>query len=677
MLIRTYHLDDLPPLSENAASSCYQDWSASASPLQRNRRYRVTTVIGIDDNEWFLLQQRPSHALILPKATSSNLPIVVMRCDEVKVDSSFIARKLDSFLSSDKDVTCRSLMTTVLLNGVSHEELGEAVLQTLGTYGCEVVFTLSKCVVLDEGPHFYSDAGIFRAIRLRADYQEAFILTTVPSQDDEDHYESLAANIANTHTLAVPIPSRLHSHPSAEKPLAGMRIAVKDLFHLKGVHTGGGNRAYRALYAAQTKSSSTVRLAISKGCIAVGKAKTVEFGGSQESCGDWIDYSYPLNCRGDGYIGATGSSTGSAAALAAYEYLDITIGTDAGGSVRDPATAQGLFGLRPTHDGSVEIEAIVPCQRFQRSGFLARDLVKLGQFVNHAADIPFATRTERGFNRVMFPPDYAIDISAAQTLCKIFAQDLAAFLNTSLDETSFEILWETAKPETIDHGFFEYFDKTFITLLANDYWKDAETFRRDYEQAYSRRPYVCPVTQWLWEFGSTRTADELRQADSRVSQHNEWFTKHVLGLSSHGASLVVTPECYMSRRDEYLPHPARRSWFGFDSNLHASFAGLPSLVVPVGQVPYLSKTSGVVEQLPISVAITTSKGLDSQLIELVLSFLRHQCLPTEVNAGRNTFTTKPINPQHSSQRQQEETDKILHRHDSVQQLRNITRTHSQ
>lgn len=187
----------------------------------------------------------------------------------------------------------------------------------------------------------------------------------------------LAANTGDSHTLAIAVPSRLHHQPSDEKPLSGLRIAVKDLFHLRGVHTGGGNRAYRSLYSAQRTSSHAVELAISKGCVVLGKTKTAELGGSQEVCGDWTDYSYPLNCRADGYLVATGSSTGSAAALAAYEFLDITVGTDgnvfrrrgsslanqaaAGGSVRDPAASQGIFGLRPSHDAAEEKLSIIPC----------------------------------------------------------------------------------------------------------------------------------------------------------------------------------------------------------------------------------------------------------------------------------------------------------------------------
>lgn len=77
-----------------------------------------------------------------------------------------------------------------------------------------------------------------------------------------------------------------------------MRVAVKDLFHLKGVHTGCGNRAYRMLHEAAEVSSVDVERIVKLGGIIVGKTKTVEFGGSQEVIGDWSDYFYPFCDKG-------------------------------------------------------------------------------------------------------------------------------------------------------------------------------------------------------------------------------------------------------------------------------------------------------------------------------------------------------------------------------------------
>lgn len=116
--------------------------------------------------------------------------------------------------------------------------------------------------------------------------------------------------------------------PTAEKPLAGMRVGVKDVLDLKGVHTGNGNRAFAQCYPPANHSADFIDVMIRQGAIIVGKTKTVEFAGEQEVVADWVDYSYPFNPRGDSYLGATGSSTGSAAAIASYQWLDITLGTD-------------------------------------------------------------------------------------------------------------------------------------------------------------------------------------------------------------------------------------------------------------------------------------------------------------------------------------------------------------
>lgn len=66
---------------------------------------------------------------------------------------------------------------------------------------------------------------------------------------------------------------------------------------------------------------------INAGAVIVGKTKTAQFA-SGERAGDWVNYPCPFNPRGDGYLDQDGSSTGSAAAVAGYSWLDYSIGTD-------------------------------------------------------------------------------------------------------------------------------------------------------------------------------------------------------------------------------------------------------------------------------------------------------------------------------------------------------------
>jgi Asp-tRNA(Asn)/Glu-tRNA(Gln) amidotransferase A subunit family amidase len=192
-------------------------------------------------------------------------------------------------------------------------------------------------------------------------------------------YEILNASAPGASSLSVGVLSRLYFPKTFARPLEGLRVSVKDVLHLKGTYTGAGNRAYRSLYPAFTSTSAAVQRAIELGAIVVGKAKTAEFAGSQEVIWDWCDYSYALNARAYGYLASMGSSTGtgSASGLAAYPWLDMPIGSDgkqslnlrtcltmliaaAGGSIRDPSVVHGIFGFRPTHDGSPTNDAVIP-----------------------------------------------------------------------------------------------------------------------------------------------------------------------------------------------------------------------------------------------------------------------------------------------------------------------------
>ena len=133
----------------------------------------------------------------------------------------------------------------------------------------------------------------------------------------------------------VAVPSHLHYPRNTEKPLNGLRLAVKDIFDLNGVRTAASNRSFRDLYPPRTKTAGTIQRLIDQGAIIVGKTKTTTFADRELATSDWIDTHSPFNPRGDGYIWGGGSSTGSAAAVAAYDWLDFAVGIDSEASNPD------------------------------------------------------------------------------------------------------------------------------------------------------------------------------------------------------------------------------------------------------------------------------------------------------------------------------------------------------
>src|SRR5687768_5547426 len=101
-----------------------------------------------------------------------------------------------------------------------------------------------------------------------------------------------------------------------------------------------------------------------------GKTKTSQFAHGADPW-QFVDIHYPWNPRGDGYLTAASSSSGSAAAIAAYDWVDIAIGSDTRGSVRKPAALVGSYGIRPTRN-SMNLSGVIPlATEMDTAGFFA------------------------------------------------------------------------------------------------------------------------------------------------------------------------------------------------------------------------------------------------------------------------------------------------------------------
>lgn len=125
-------------------------------------------------------------------------------------------------------------------------------------------------------------------------------------------------------------------------PLDGIPFAVKDLFHIAGYATVAGSKALPDEIA--TITATAVRRLTDAGMIALGKVQTVEFAfggwGTNAVMGTPLNPRDPKTPRAPG-----GSSSGSGVAVAAG-LVPAALGTDTGGSVRNPAAMCGIVGLK-------------------------------------------------------------------------------------------------------------------------------------------------------------------------------------------------------------------------------------------------------------------------------------------------------------------------------------------
>jgi amidase len=166
--------------------------------------------------------------------------------------------------------------------------------------------------------------------------------------------------------------------------LAGLTMAVKDVFDIDGYRTGNGHPLWLETHEPAQSTASAVAHLVGAGACMLGKTHTDELAYSLN--GQNAHYGTPTNPKAPGRIPG-GSSSGSAVAVAGG-LVDFALGTDCGGSVRLPASFCGIYGVRSSQ-GLIPADGVVKlAPSFDTVGWFARD-----------------AETMRRVGAVLLPPD--------------------------------------------------------------------------------------------------------------------------------------------------------------------------------------------------------------------------------------------------------------------------------
>ncbi|KAF9872970.1 hypothetical protein CkaCkLH20_09480 [Colletotrichum karsti] len=541
------------------------------------------------------------------------------------------------------DVWQPAFLSTVFLAGAPSPAFGETYDAANKT--TSVVVPLSGSSSLPSGPYFLdtTTGDVHQAFRLYPDFAGAFSESLL--QTPEHTFQTLSAQIPASASLTIGVPSRLYFTPTPEKPLAGVRVGVKDIYSLAGVRGSNGNRAWYALYPPAAATGPAVRNLLDAGAVVVGFQKPSQFANGEAATADWVDYHAPFNPRGDGYNDPSSSSSGAGAAVASYPWLDLALGSDTGGSIRGPSNVQGLFGNRPSHD-LVGLDGVMPLSpTLDTPGFLTRDPAiwdaASGAMYgdNYTSLVGAEVRYPKTVYTLGFPA--GVDSPVAKIL-NTFVAELVAFLGTEATDFDLDEAWAATGPEaarnlTLD----EFLGTTYATLITKEQTALVrDPFYADYAAAHDGRlPFVNPVPLARWAWGDAQPSTSLAEAKANKTVFMDWFNTAVLAPSpdpsttcSSGLLLYVGSAGVANPRNQYPSEPGTPP-MGFSNGRISVFSGAPDHVFPLGEVGSVSSVTNHTEMLPVTVDVMAARGCDGLIVRLARDLVERGVLRVPM-AGR-------------------------------------------
>ena len=186
--------------------------------------------------------------------------------------------------------------------------------------------------------------------------------------DRSEKSKKLNVFITENFTSAIDQAKKFDETPNYELKLPGIPIAVKDLFCTNGVKTTAGSKILKNFIP--TYESTVTQNIWNQGGILLGKLNCDEF--AMGSSNETSFFGNVQNPVGENLVPG-GSSGGSSSAVAA-NLTPVTIGTDTGGSIRQPASFTGTVGLKPTYGSCSRYGIVAFASSLDQAGPMSKNV---------------------------------------------------------------------------------------------------------------------------------------------------------------------------------------------------------------------------------------------------------------------------------------------------------------
>jgi amidase len=382
------------------------------------------------------------------------------------------------------------------------------------------------------------------------------------------------------HDLSAPL------RGASSGPLVGLNAVVKDMYDIAGERTGCGSPEWLATHAPASRNSPPVQKILDAGATIIGKTVCDEF--FYSVTGANAHYGTPINARAPGRLPG-GSSSGSAAACGAG-LCDFALGSDTGGSVRVPASFNGIYGLRPTHDRIAHAGVADMAPSFDVPGWFA---ATPGVFRKVGSVLLDDRRVPAKIDRVVL-----LDDAFAQ------AEESVADLLRALLERMRGDLPEMIHGKIAPDGF-DPWREAFRIVQAYETW---QTFG---EFITTQKPKIGPGVSERMAFASTVTRSQADANRDVIAKAR----KHIREIAVPGAVLAlptspsIAPKIETSgtELEEFRTRVMRLT-------CTAGVSGLPQMSIP----------GGTIDGCPVGLSFIAWAGGDEALLDLACE-LSHHC----------------------------------------------------
>ncbi|KAI1456282.1 amidase signature enzyme [Annulohypoxylon moriforme] len=495
---------------------------------------------------------------------------------------------------------------------------------------------------LAPGPYLYYDGTLKPLYRLYDDKQRTFMTALRPNlhRPGEIAFSPLKAGGTMYDCLAVAVPARSAEH------LAGtryqLRVVVKDLYRVEGVKTSLNSLSYYDISEEATSTAAVVDSLIKAGAHILGLTKLSAMIAREEPM-DAVDFLTAFNPRGDGYQSPAGSSSGSAAAVASYDWLDCALGTDTSGSGRRPAMVNGVWEFRPSHDLVNLKGMVISYERFDTPCVFSRDFYHLRRVLQSWIR-PWSPSTTNPYEIVYLLDYLPIGNEAQMKGIQSFIDDMLIHLSATERKISIRETWKehhpAGLPENIDDYLKDVITQTYYYAFAHS----LDKFRKDYADSHGGEPpYMIPFVHERCKKGEAVSPAQNEEATKKLDIYKKWLSDTLFKRDKEVLIVLPVAKAEPNYRDTISPSPLDQS--ALDELFFQPILGAPDIVIPIGDIPYESRITKKTEYLPVVANVVGEPKKDYQLLSAIDKVLEKSKRHTSVITGPRMF------PSHASQNQ--------------------------